>query len=42
MVSCSEDFKFLLYLLGVEHEGGKNANGRKSIFDVTKGIMIIV
>ena len=29
-----EHLLFLEYLLGVEHERGRNANGRRSIFDV--------
>ena len=37
-----EYLKFLQYLLGVEHEGGRNANGRRSILDVTSGIKINV
>ena len=27
-----EHLKFLEYILGVEHEGGRNADGRRSIF----------
>ena len=33
-LQCLGHLKFLEYLLGVEHEGGRNADGRKSIFDV--------
>ena len=33
-MQCLDHLKFLEYLLGDEHEGGRNENGRKPIFDV--------
>ena len=33
-MQCLDHFKFLEYLLGVEHEGDRNADGGKPIFDV--------
>ena len=37
-----EHLMFLEYILGVEHEGGKNADGRRSNFDVIESIKIYV
>ena len=34
-MQCLDHLKFLEYLLGVEHEGVRNADGRRPIFDVS-------
>ena len=34
-MQCLGHFNFLEYLLGVEHEGGRNADGRRPMFDVS-------
>ena len=34
-----DHLQFLEYLLGVEHERGKNTDGRRSVFDVIQSII---
>ena len=50
MLSCDPAFDFmqyldhltfLKYLMRVEHEGGRNENGRRSIFDVIETMKIM-
>ena len=33
-MQCFDHLKFLEYLLGAEHDGDRNADGRRPIFDV--------
>ena len=34
-MQCLDHLKFLEYVLGVSHEGGRNADDRRPIFDVS-------